>query len=130
MACRSSDIVVLTGPPDSGMTAVLQQLAAIRVSQARATIYINCREGHFVTSGAFAAKSKSEIVAQLESEPWQHFAHTVLETLPGFRHFVAAQRFGSSDRQLYILAISDQTLPAPFLQSCNCFFGRRHEGVY
>ena len=49
---RPSDIIVLTGPPDAGKTAVLQQVVVCRKSEARATLYINCREKDYMSSQA------------------------------------------------------------------------------
>ena len=102
---------MLTGPPDAGKTAVLQHLAARRKSQARATLYINCREKDHMSSQAFAAQLKHQLIAQFRSKAWRDFAFTVLDSLSEFRSFVkrlsptvSPARFGTG---------------SAFKQSCN-----------
>lgn len=86
--CRPSDIVLLTGPPDAGKTAVLQQVVAKRRSQAKVSLYINCREQDYMNSQAFAAEFKLQLIAQFGSKAFRDFAFTVLDSLSEFRSFV------------------------------------------
>ena len=86
--CRPSDSVVLTGPPDAGKTAVLQQVVATRRSQTKATLYINCREKDYMSSQAFAAELKLQLIAQFRSKTFRRFAFTLLDSLSEFRSFV------------------------------------------
>ena len=86
--CRPLDIVLLTGPPDAGKTAVLQQVVAKRRSQAKVTLYINCREQDYMNSHAFAAEFKLQHIAQFGSQAFRDFAFTVLDSLSEFRSFV------------------------------------------
>ena len=79
---------MLTGPPDAGKTAVLQQVVVRRKSEARATLYINCREKDYMSSQAFAAQLKSQLIAQFRSKALKKFAITILDSLSEFRSFV------------------------------------------
>ncbi|KAL3151459.1 hypothetical protein ABBQ38_012462 [Trebouxia sp. C0009 RCD-2024] len=83
-----SDIIVLTGPPDAGKTAVLQEVVVRRKSEARATLYINCREKDYMSSQAFAAQLKLQLIAQFRSKALKDFALTTLDSLSEFRSFV------------------------------------------
>ncbi|DBA72613.1 TPA: hypothetical protein ACH3X2_010361 [Trebouxia sp. C0005] len=83
-----SDIIVLTGPPDAGKTAVLQQAVGRRKSEARATLYINCREKDYMSSQAFAAQFKFQLIEQFRSKALKDFAFTTLDSLSEFRSFV------------------------------------------
>lgn len=85
---RPSDIIVLTGPPDAGKTAVLQQAVGRRKSEARATLYINCREKDYMSSQAFAAQFKFQLIEQFRSKALKDFAFTTLDSLSEFRSFV------------------------------------------
>lgn len=78
----------MTGPPDAGKTAVLQQLVVRRKSEARATLYINCREKDYMSSQAFATQLKLQLIAQFRSKALKTFAFTTLDSLSGFRSFV------------------------------------------
>jgi len=51
-------------------------------------LYINCREKDYMSSQAFAAELKLQLIAQFRSKTFRRFAFTLLDSLSEFRSFV------------------------------------------